>query len=47
MNKGDIVYNKFFGYGIILEVCPDAARIQFNCLKTSRSIKTGFYEKVS
>ena len=47
MKKGDIVYNKFFGYGIVLEVSPDSARIKFDSLKTSRNIKTGFYKKVS
>lgn len=46
MKKGDIVYNKFFGYGIVLEVSPDSAKIQFDSLKTSRDIKTGFYKKV-
>ena len=46
MKKGDIVFNKFFGYGIILEVSSESASIKFDSLKTSRSIKTGFYEKV-
>ena len=46
MKKGDVVFNKFFGYGVILEISSEAASIKFNSLKTSRSIKTGFFEKV-
>lgn len=46
MKKGDIVFNKIFGYGVILEVARDSARIKFDSLKTSRNIKTGFFKKV-
>ena len=46
MKKGDIVFNKVFGRGIILEVSPDSARIKFDSLKTSRNIKAGFFKKV-
>lgn len=46
MKKGDIVFNKFFGRGIILEISPDSAKIKFYSLKTSRNIKTGFFKKV-
>ena len=46
MKKGDVVFNKVFGRGIILEVSPDSAKIKFDSLKTSRAIRTGFFKKV-
>ena len=46
MNKGDIVFNKIFGYGSITEISEDSAVIKFYSLKTNRTIKIGFFEKV-
>lgn len=46
MKKGDIVFNKVFGSGKIIEIFPDFAIIKFDSLKTSRNIKTGFFKKV-
>ena len=46
MNKDDIVFNKIFGYGSIIEISEDSAIIKFYSLKTNRTIKIGFFEKV-
>ena len=46
MKKGDIVFNKVFGFGKIIEIFPNSAIIKFDSLKTSRNIKTGFFKKV-
>lgn len=45
MKKGDIVFNKVFGSGKIIEIFPDSAIIKFDSLKTIRTIKLGFFEK--
>ena len=45
MKKGDIVFNKVFGVGVIVNINPDYACIKFNSLKTFRNIKTGYFEK--
>lgn len=46
MNKGDLVFNKIFGSGRIVSINSKSALIKFNSLKTTRTIKTGFFEKV-
>ena len=46
MKRNNIVYNKIFGYGSIIEISEDFAIIKFYSLKTNRTIKTGFFEKV-
>ena len=46
MRKNDVVFNKIFGLGKIVEIFPDFAIIKFDSLKTIRTIKSGFFEKV-
>ena len=46
MNKGDLVFNKFFGSGKIVSINSTSAIIKFDCLKTTRTIKFGFFKKV-
>lgn len=46
MKKGDLVFNKIFGYGIIEEVSEKSCKIKFESLKTFRNIKAGYFEKV-
>lgn len=46
MRKGDVVFNKVFGSGKIIEIFPNFAIIKFDSLKTIRTIKSGFFEKV-
>ena len=46
MKKGDIVFNKIFGVGVIVNITPDYACIKFNSLKTFRNIKAGFFKKI-
>ena len=46
MNKGDVVYNKIFGSGRIVSINSKSALIKFDHLKTTRTIKVGFFEKV-
>ena len=46
MKKGDIVFNKFFGFGVIEEVSEKSCKIKFDSLKTIRTIKSGYFEKV-
>lgn len=45
MKKGDIVFNKIFGSGVIIEIFPDYACIKFDSLKTFRNIKSGYFNK--
>lgn len=45
MNKGDLVFNKFFGFGKIVLIDSKSAIIKFDRLKTNRTIKIGFFEK--
>ena len=46
MNKGDLVFNKFFGSGKIVSIDSRSAVIKFDRLKTTRTIKLGFFKKV-
>ena len=46
MNKGDYVFNKFFGTGIIIEINSKSACIKFNAINTTRHLKIGFFKKV-
>lgn len=46
MNKGDLVFNEIFGYGVIEEVFEKFCKIKFESLKTFRNIKAGYFEKV-
>ena len=47
MKKGDIVYNQIFGYGVIEEVSEKSCKIKFDSLNTIRTIKTGYFKKVT
>ena len=46
MNKGDLVFNKFFGSGRIVSINSKSALIKFDSLKTTRTVKIGFFKKV-
>ena len=43
MNVGDIVYNKFFGRGIIVEINQSSACIKFESLQTNRTLRIGYF----